>query len=277
MGTLLKYEFRRSRIVFLGILGISVFVEILYLIGWFFDIQPLFAIGLIGGILCLAFGSMAILLYGVIMFNDDISKKPGYLLFSTPRSANQIVGAKLCMTLFALIGMAIVFSLLIALDIFLALQQNGMTIVSLISMIDQSVTQEGMKDAIFNGYNIFGMAMYILSSIISFIMSVIVAYVSIILTKTMLGNSKGRVILAIIFWFIITNVISTLAGFISLWTAPDSFAVMSEAFSASEAVETITHVVFHPCMYLPTLILSAVCSVGGYFLTTWMIDKKLSV
>ena len=45
------------------------------------------ALGIIGGVLCLAFGAMAILLYGVIMFNDDISKKPGYLLFSTPRSA----------------------------------------------------------------------------------------------------------------------------------------------------------------------------------------------
>ncbi|MFR6496991.1 MAG: hypothetical protein ACLUOF_11875 [Ruminococcus sp.] len=56
-----------------------------YLVGFFTKVQALFTVGLIGGILCLALGAVAILLYGVIMFNDDISKKPGYLLF--PRHA----------------------------------------------------------------------------------------------------------------------------------------------------------------------------------------------
>ena len=99
MGTLLKYEFRRSRTIFLGIIGVTLLVELVYLVGFFTKVQALFTVGLIGGILCLALGAVAILLYGVIMFNDDISKKPGYLLFSTPRSAAQIVGAKLLMTL----------------------------------------------------------------------------------------------------------------------------------------------------------------------------------
>ena len=125
MGTLLKYEFRRSRTIFLGIIGVTLLVELVYLVGFFTKVQALFTVGLIGGILCLALGAVAILLYGVIMFNDDISKKPGYLLFSTPRSAAQIVGAKLLMTLFALVGITILFSLLIALDVFLALQRNG--------------------------------------------------------------------------------------------------------------------------------------------------------
>ena len=87
MGTLLKYEFCRSRTIFLGIIGVTLLIELVYLIGFFTKIKALFAVGLIGGILCLALGAAAILLYGVIMFNDDISKKPGYLLFSTPRSA----------------------------------------------------------------------------------------------------------------------------------------------------------------------------------------------
>ena len=138
MGTLLKYEFRRSRTIFLGIIGVTLLVELVYLVGFFTKVQALFTVGLIGGILCLALGAVAILLYGVIMFNDDISKKPGYLLFSTPRSAAQIVGAKLLMTLFALVGITILFSLLIALDVFLALQRNGTSLVALLSMFDVS-------------------------------------------------------------------------------------------------------------------------------------------
>ena len=155
MGTLLKYEFRRSRTIFLGIIGVTLLVELVYLVGFFTKVQALFTVGLIGGILCLALGAVAILLYGVIMFNDDISKKPGYLLFSTPRSAAQIVGAKLLMTLFALVGITILFSLLIALDVFLALQRNGTSLVALLSMFDASITENGLKDVLFNGYNFF--------------------------------------------------------------------------------------------------------------------------
>ena len=33
MGTLLKYEFRRSRTIFLGIIGVSLLVELVYLVG----------------------------------------------------------------------------------------------------------------------------------------------------------------------------------------------------------------------------------------------------
>ncbi|MFR9194967.1 MAG: hypothetical protein ACLVK8_06505, partial [Ruminococcus sp.] len=159
MGTLLKYEFCRSRTIFLGIIGVTLLIELVYLIGFFTKIKALFAVGLIGGILCLALGAAAILLYGVIMFNDDISKKPGYLLFSTPRSAAQIVGAKLLMTLFALVGITILFSLLIALDVFLALQRNGTSLVALLSMFDASITENGLKDVLFNGYNFFGLSM----------------------------------------------------------------------------------------------------------------------
>jgi len=53
MGTLLKYEFCRSRTIFLGIIGVTLLIELVYLIGFFTKIKALFAVGLIGGILCL--------------------------------------------------------------------------------------------------------------------------------------------------------------------------------------------------------------------------------
>lgn len=212
MGTLLKYEFRRSRVIFLGIIGVTLLVELLYLVGWCFKLETPLLLGIIGGVLCLAFGAMAILLYGVIMFNDDISKKPGYLLFSTPRSAAQIVGAKLLMTLLALLGITVLFTLLIAVDVFLALQRNGTSVVALLSMFDASITESGLKDVLFNGYNFFGLAMYILNMVISFIFQVIAAYVVITLLKTVMGNQKGRTILAVILWFVIINAVSMLGG-----------------------------------------------------------------
>lgn len=259
MGTLLKYEFRRSRTIFLGIIGVTLLVELVYLVGFFTKVQALFTVGLIGGILCLALGAVAILLYGVIMFNDDISKKPGYLLFSTPRSAAQIVGAKLLMTLFALVGITILFSLLIALDVFLALQRNGTSLVALLSMFDASITENGLKDVLFNGYNFFGLSMYLLN--------------------TVMGNQKGRTILAVILWFAITNAFNLLGGLITTQLASglDEGNEVVVTQSSTLFLSTSLHTLFQPAMYLPTMILCIIGSIAGYWLTTWIIEKKLSV
>ena len=273
MGTLLKYEFRRSRTIFLGIIGVTLLVELVYLVGFFTKVQALFTVGLIGGILCLALGAVAILLYGVIMFNDDISKKPGYLLFSTPRSAAQIVGAKLLMTLFALVGITILFSLLIA------LQRNGTSLVALLSMFDASITENGLKDVLFNGYNFFGLSMYLLNTVISFIFNVIAAYVVIVLLKTVMGNQKGRTILAVILWFAITNAFNLLGGLITTQLASglDEGNEVVVTQSSTLFLSTSLHTLFQPAMYLPTMILCIIGSIAGYWLTTWIIEKKLSV
>lgn len=283
MGTLLKYEFRRSRTIFLGIIGVTLLIELLYLIGWCFEINILLAIGLIGGFLCIAFGAMAILLYGVIMFNDDISKKPGYLLFSTPRSAAQIVGSKLLMTLFALLGITILFSLLVSLDVFLALQRRGTSIVAVLSMFDASITENGLKSVVFNAYNFLGMAMYLLSTVISFVFNVITAYVVIVLLKTIMGNQKGRTILGVILWFAIINAFSMLGGLFTTHLASGLnnegkiMFTQESGLSSTVFIGDLLHTVFSPAIYLPTMLLCIAGSVAGYLLTVWMMNRKLSV
>ena len=283
MGTLLKYEFHRSRTIFLGIIGVTLLIELLYLIGWCFEINILLAIGLIGGFLCIAFGAMAILLYGVIMFNDDISKKPGYLLFSTPRSAAQIVGSKLLMTLFALLGITILFSLLVSLDVFLALQRRGTSIVAVLSMFDASITENGLKSVVFNAYNFLGMAMYLLSTVISFVFNVITAYVVIVLLKTIMGNQKGRTILGVILWFAIINAFSMLGGLFTTHLASGLnnegkiMFTQESGLSSTVFIGDLLHTVFSPAIYLPTMLLCIAGSVAGYLLTVWMMEKKLSV
>ena len=283
MGTLLKYEFRRSRTIFLGIIGVTLLIELLYLIGWCFEINILLAIGLIGGFLCIAFGAMAILLYGVIMFNDDISKKPGYLLFSTPRSAAQIVGSKLLMTLFALLGITILFSLLVSLDVFLALQRRGTSIVAVLSMFDASITENGLKSVVFNAYKFLGMAMYLLNTVISFVFNVITAYVVIVLLKTIMGNQKGRTILGVILWFAIINAFGMLGGLFTTHLASglnnegQIMFTQESGLSSTVFLEDFLHVLFQPAMYLPTMLLCIAGSVAGYLLTVWMMNRKLSV
>ena len=217
------------------------------------------------------------------MFNDDISKKPGYLLFSTPRSAAQIVGSKLLMTLFALLGITILFSLLISLDVFLALQRSGTSIVAVLSMFDASITENGLKSVVFNAYNFLGMAMYLLNTVISFVFNVITAYVVIVLLKTIMGNQKGRTILGVILWFAIINAFSMLGGLFTTHLASGLnnegkiMFTQESGLSSTVFLGDFLHVLFQPAMYLPTMLLCIAGSVAGYLLTVWMMEKKLSV
>lgn len=218
------------------------------------------------------------------MFNDDISKKPGYLLFSTPRSAAQIVGSKLLMTLFALLGITILFSLLVSLDVFLALQRRGTSIVAVLSMFDASITENGLKSVVFNAYNFLGMAMYLLSTVISFVFNVITAYVVIVLLKTIMGNQKGRTILGVILWFAIINAFGIAGGFLTSTLAPafnnaagEVVLTQGSDLTGTVFIGDLLHTVFSPAIYLPTMILSVAGSVAGYLLTVWMMNRKLSV
>lgn len=276
MKNLLKYEFRRSRLIFLGIAAITLFIELIYLLGFFLDVHWLFGIGLVGGILLIALSNTAILLYAVIMFNEDVSKKPGYLLFSTPRSSSQILGAKLLMTLMALIGVAILFTSFITLDMWLALREAELSFLDLFALFDDAITREAVLGTLFNGYTFFGFCMYLLSAIISFVSNVIIAYLVIVMMKTVMGNQKGKGILGVILWFAITNIISTIAGFISA-AFLDLFGETAEFTDSIDFLDEYMHIFFSPAMYLPTIILSIIAGIGGFLLTKWMMDKKMSV
>ena len=215
---------------------------------------------------------------------DDISKKPGYLLFSTPRSAAQIVGSKLLMTLFALLGITILFSLLVSLDVFLALQRRGTSIVAVLSMFDASITENGLKSVVFNAYNFLGMAMYLLSTVISFVFNVITAYVVIVLLKTIMGNQKGRTILGVILWFAIINAFSIAGVFLTSRLAPvfnnaagEVVLTQDSGLTGTVFIGDLLHTVFSPAIYLPTMLLCIAGSVAGYLLTVWMMNRKLSV
>lgn len=142
-----------------------------------------------------------------------------------------------------------------------------------------SITENGLKDVLFNGYNFFGLSMYLLNTVISFIFNVIAAYVVIVLLKTVMGNQKGRTILAVILWFAITNAFNLLGGLITTQLASglDEGNEVVVTQSSTLFLSTSLHTLFQPAMYLPTMILCIIGSIAGYWLTTWIIEKKLSV
>lgn len=150
MGNVLKYEIKRSRFMML-IVGIIIGgLELAYLIGFFGvktaqneKIQDIFSSIWIFSIVLLVIAaccSMLVgVLYSVLLYNSDIRKKSGYMLFLTPTPTWQWILAKILMGVLATAVLVIAFAILgIALEIFqsaisslFALLSNGLFSISI--------------------------------------------------------------------------------------------------------------------------------------------------
>ena len=276
MSKLLKYEFRRSRTIFLGIAGIAVIINAIFLIGYALDIDSLFSIGLISGILCIGFGSTAVLIFSVINFNEDISKRQGYLLFSIPRSNKQIIGAKLITTLIAFAGLTILFAILISIDLAYSIYQNGSHYVGVLQVMfwDTTLTGEELYKTLFTASHFLGVCLIILDYIFSFLCKVVLAYLAIVLTKTLLGNRKGRIFLALVIWCAATFGLSLLGNVLTAFFLVD---YNTTNYSAIDSIASITDYFCQSALYLPTILVNIVACIGGFFLTDWLTNKKLSL
>lgn len=94
MLKLMKYEFRKTMFSKLVLLFITVLSEIAYLIGVFFDIERMLQIGVFGLCMCAMVGIIYIGIESLLVFHRDLNTKQSYMLFLTPQSSYQILGAK---------------------------------------------------------------------------------------------------------------------------------------------------------------------------------------
>ena len=130
MGNVLKYEIKRSRFMMLIVGIIFGGLELAYLIGFFGvktaqneKIQDIFSSIWIFSIVLLVIAaccSMLVgVLYSVLLYNSDIRKKSGYMLFLTPTPTWQWILAKILMGVLATAVLVIAFAILGIADILL--------------------------------------------------------------------------------------------------------------------------------------------------------------
>ncbi len=94
MLKLIKYEFRKTMFSKLVLLFITVLSEIAYLIGVFFKIDRMLQVGIFGLCMCAMVGIFYIGIESLLVFHRDLNTKQSYMLFLTPQSSYQILGAK---------------------------------------------------------------------------------------------------------------------------------------------------------------------------------------
>ena len=95
MLKLMKYELRKTAFSKLVLLVITAVAEIAFLIGVFWKKDNILAMGIIFLVMCTIFGVIYIGIESVNVLHRDLNTKQSYMLFLTPKSSYQILGAKI--------------------------------------------------------------------------------------------------------------------------------------------------------------------------------------
>lgn len=274
MGNVLKYEIKRSRFMML-IVGIIVgCLELAYLIGFFGaktaqneKIQDIFVgIWAFSAVLLVIAASCSMLigvLYSVLLYNNDIRKKSGYMLFLTPTPTWQWILAKILMGIIATAVLVVVFAVLGIADILLFLPELDNT--SFIGMI-----LIPLRDMIFD--NIGSVVLFLLNLILQIVVMITTIYLAIAMSKTLLGNKKIGSFVAFVFWIAMTILQSAISSL---------FALLSNGIFSISIDMSENGLVYHLDTAIPfllaamalNLIFAGVC----YGITTYLTDKKMSV
>ena len=125
MKNLMKYEFRNTWGTKLIILGLTVFLEVVFLAALFLNKEDITGLSAMLLTLLAIFGIMFVGIQSVITLHRDMNTKQSYMLFMTPNSSYKILGSKMLENGLSLIAAGVFFYALGFLDIVLLLDRYG--------------------------------------------------------------------------------------------------------------------------------------------------------
>lgn len=273
MGNVLKYEIKKSRFMML-IVGIIIgCLEIAYLIGFFGfkfaqneklnDIfTSIWALSTVLLIVAACCSMLAGALYSVLLYNSDIRKKSGYMLFLTPTPTWQWILAKILMGLLATAVLVVVFAVLGIADILLFIPELDDT-----SFIGQLLIP--LRDMFFD--NIGTMVLFLLNMILQIVVMITTIYLAISMSKTLLGNKKIGTFVAFVFWIALEILQSAINSLFTL-LSNGLFSISIDMSENGLVYNLDTAVPFLLAAMALNLVFAGVC----YGVTVHLTDKKMS-
>lgn len=273
MGNVLKYEIKKSRFMML-IVGIIIGgLEIAYLIGFFGfkfaqneklnDIfTSIWALSTVLLIVAACCSMLAGALYSVLLYNSDIRKKSGYMLFLTPTPTWQWILAKILMGLLATAVLVVVFAVLGIADILLFIPELDDT-----SFIGQLLIP--LRDMFFD--NIGTMVLFLLNMILQIVVMITTIYLAISMSKTLLSNKKIGTFVAFVFWIALEILQSAISSLFTL-LSNGLFSISIDMSENGLVYNLDTAVPFLLAAMALNLVFAGVC----YGVTVHLTDKKMS-
>ncbi len=247
MSKLLKYENRKSLFYKLVILGVTAVMEIIFLIGVIGKYENPMFIGILGLVFTAVSGIAFIGIESVITLYRDLTTKQSYMLFMTPNSSYKILGAKAIENSFSILLCGVFFGGLAYLDLSLVAKQYDI-FGSFTDMVNNFLTALDPRLAITGK----AVAAAVFMLICSFILKIITGYLAVVLACTILSGKRGAAIISFVIYVVISILTTVLVQ------------------KVPESMEAVSRMMV---MALIQLALSVVM----YFITAWLMDKKLSV
>ena len=246
MLKLMKYEFRKTGFSKLILLVVTLVAELAFLLGVFLEKDRLLATGIMILFLCAVIGIAYIGLESVLALHRDLNTKQSYMLFLTPKSSYQILGAKILENGISIIMAGAFFAALAALDVTVATLYIGglkemINLVSSFMELNWSVTFTPTEAAFY----FFGL-------LASWIVFIVNADLSVILSASVLAGKKGSGIAGFLIFLVISSVIGKLLDLIPVL----------------ESME-LTFVLYIAASFAIAVVL--------YVISGWIMEKKLSV
>ena len=240
MLKLMKYELRKTAFSKLVLLVITAVADIAFLIGVFWKKDNILAMGIIFLVMCTIFGVIYIGIESVNVLHRDLNTKQSYMLFLTPKSSYQILGAKILENGISIIMAGAFFSVTVA-TLYIGGLKEMINLVSSFMELNWSVTFTPTEAAFY----FFGL-------LASWIVFIVNADLSVILSASVLAGKKGSGIAGFLIFLVISSVIGKLLDLIPVLESMELTFVLYIA--ASFAIAAVLYVI-----------------------SGWIMEKKLSV
>ncbi len=248
MFKLMKYEFRKTWMTKVILLGITAAAQVLFLFGLYGDHDN--ALGLSVFLLTmLAIGGVLVIgLESVITLHRDMNTKQSYMLFMTPNSSYAILGAKMLECGLSILITGVFFFGLGALDISLLFVKQG-ELNKLYEMIQQMIHTINEKITI----DASGIASFLFSILAGWIGTISTAYLADVVSSALLNGKRFNGVVS----FLLFLVLDWAMG----WTAQQLTASIT-SINQSLVWSGVISLAFSAVMY---------------FATAQIMERKLSV
>lgn len=251
MKKLIKYEFRKTRLPKLILLGITAVAQVAYLLGLFLKDRDCTAAG--AGILgLLAFGGVMMMgLMSIVTLHRDINTRQSYMLFMTPNSSYRILGAKVIENGLSMLLTGAFFFGLGVLDITLLFTQEAKfsDLWEMVERLIHSVNEEIQINPV-------GLACFLFSLLSAWFAAVTAACLADVISAALLNGKRHNGILSFILFLAVMLVLRLVQG------------LVLNAFAVGQGINTV-----HLIRSGIALLFSGVM----YVCTAEIMERKLSV
>ena len=248
MLKLIGYEFRKSWFFKAIALGITALLELLYVVGLLTRDEGTI---MTGAVLLAVTASVCITGIGIIsvvVLHRDMNTRQGYMLFMTPNSTYRILGAKVLENGLSILLVSVCFGLLGFLDISLLFSHYGE-----LDRLWEIFSQVTKNMAPWLELNWQTLTAFLVNILCSWLAMVNMGYLADVLASSVLRGRKAGGFVAFLIFIAMSFAMSWLQNVL----LPNTMAI-------------IPHLVWDS-------VIALVCAAGMYFLTAWVMDRKLSV